>query len=91
LAALGLVIIPYRRSSARKELRQKIAALQDKLMSALNGQFQREIERSLRRLDDAMAPYTRFVRAERDSLGQKLDELARIGGGLNGLRNQIET
>ncbi len=91
LAALGLVVIPYRRSAARKELREKLAALQEQLMSALNAQFDREIERSVRRLNDVIAPYTRFVRAERDSLAAKREELTRIRGEADRFRVQVET
>jgi len=91
LAALGLVVIPYRRSAARKELREKLADLQEQLMAALNAQFEREIERSVRRLNDVIAPYTRFVRAERDSLVAKRDELFRIREAADRLRVEVET
>jgi len=37
-------------------------------MAAMTTQFEQEMERSLHRLGEAIAPYTRFVRAERGKL-----------------------
>ncbi len=75
LAALGFFVIPQKRRTAKKELRERIAALREQLMSSLNGQFNREIDRSVFKLDEAMAPYTRFVRGERDRLEASREEL----------------
>jgi small GTP-binding protein len=90
VAVLGLFVIPARRREAKKELRDKISAMQEQLMSTLTGQFNRELERSLQRINEAIAPYTRFIRAERDRLTEARDELNRIQGGLARLKAQIE-
>lgn len=90
VAVLGLLILPNRRREAKKELRDKIAALREQLMATLNGQFEREIERSLRRIDEAVGPYTRFVRAERSRLTAVRDDLSRLGQGLAALRSRVE-
>lgn len=68
IAALGLFIIPARRRQARQEMHAKVSAMREQLISSLRTQFQREIERSLQNIRSAIAPYTRFVRAERGSL-----------------------
>lgn len=90
VAVLGLFVIPARRREAKQELREKIADMRQQLMTALTGQFDRELERSLRRIHEAIAPYTRFVRAERDRLTETRDELTRIREGLARLKAQIE-
>jgi small GTP-binding protein len=90
VAVLGLFVIPARRSEAKKELREKINAMRRQLMDTLVGQFERELERSLRRINEAMAPYTRFVRAERERLNETGGELQRIQEGLARLRARIE-
>jgi hypothetical protein len=90
MAVLGLLVIPARRREVKKELREKIAAMRQQLMSALTGQFDRELERSLRRINEAVAPYTRFVRAERDRLTETHDELTRVREGLARLKAQVE-
>lgn len=90
IAALGLVIIPARRRSAKNELRQKIAALRQQLVYALTTQFQKEIERSLHNIDSAIAPYTRFVRAEQTKLLNAQNGLEEIKTELIRLRVSIE-
>jgi small GTP-binding protein len=90
IAALGLFIIPNRRRDAKKELREKIEELREKLMTGLTGQFDREIDASLRRIEEAIAPYTRFVRAERDKLTQVRGDLKEITEGLARLRSRVE-
>jgi small GTP-binding protein len=64
LAAVGFLILPARRRRARAELRLKMAALRERLVSALRVEFERAQERSAHRLSDAIAPYARFVRTE---------------------------
>ena len=54
--------------SAQRELADKIQDLRDRLMRTLTGQFDQELARSVHRIRDAVSPYTRFVRAERQRL-----------------------
>jgi small GTP-binding protein len=90
IAVLGFFIIPNRRHDAKKELREKIEALRVHLMNSLTGQFDREIEASLRRIDEAIGPYTRFVRAERERLTEVRGELRGVDEGLVRLRSRVE-
>ena len=90
IAAVGLFIIPARRRQAKTEMREKVAALREQLVSSLRTQFSREIERSLRNINEAIAPYTRFVRAERGKLLEMQTELDKIKGELDRLRVSID-
>ncbi len=90
VAVLGLFVIPARRREAKKELREKIEAMRLQLMNTLTGQFDRELERSLHRIQEAIAPYTRFIRAERDRLTGVRNDLSRIDESLARLKAQIE-
>ena len=72
------------------QLTQKIAAMREQLMSSLTSQFDREVEGSLRRIDESIGPYTRFVRAERDHLGAAREELNAVTQGLRALRGRVE-
>jgi small GTP-binding protein len=90
LSAIGLLVLPARRSGAKSELRAKVEAMRAKLLSALVVQFEQERGRSLQRLQEAIAPYTRFVRAERERLDEAEAELTRIRDGLGRLKAQIE-
>ncbi|HEY0512673.1 MAG TPA: dynamin family protein [Thermoanaerobaculia bacterium] len=90
IAVLGFFIIPNRRHDAKKNLTAKIESMREQLMTSLTGQFDREVEGSLRRIDEAIGPYTRFVRAERDHLTAAREELNAVTQGLVGLRGRVE-
>lgn len=89
LAALGLFVIPARRRKAKDELRGKIAVLREKLMAALTGQFGRELDRSLSKLEEAIEPYTRFIRSERDHLTKTRQDLDLIAENMARLETEI--
>ena len=89
-AALGLFVIPARRRRAKIELREKIAEMREQLAKTLRQQFESEIERSLREINEAIAPYTRFVRAERGKLTDAQGELEKVHTGLAALRTLVE-
>jgi small GTP-binding protein len=91
IAVLGFFIIPNRRHDAKKDLREKIAALRDHLMAGLTSQFDREIDESIRRIEDAIGPYTRFVRAERTRLTEVRSDLDGVSQGLARLRSRVES
>jgi len=90
VAVLGLFVIPAQRRRAKSELRDKVAALREQLVQTLKGQFEREIARSLQRINEAIAPYTRFVRAERSKLVETQSGFEGIKNNLNRLKTAIE-
>ena len=90
VAVLGLFVIPAQRRRAKSELRDKVAALREQLVQTLKGQFEREIARSLQRINEAIAPYTRFVRAERSKLVDTQSGFEGIKNNLNRLKTAIE-
>ena len=42
--------------------------MREQLVQSLHAQFDQEINRSIQQINDAVAPYTRFVRAEKTKL-----------------------
>jgi small GTP-binding protein len=78
LAAVGFLILPARRRHARADLRKKMSALRERLVTALRTEFERAQERSLERLTDAIAPYARFVRAEQTRWDELRTRLATL-------------
>jgi hypothetical protein len=82
IAALGLLILPHRKQTARKQLHEKIAAMRNQLISALTTQFDKEVQGSVRRVEDAIAPYTRFIKAEREKLDQSREKFTQLQSGL---------
>lgn len=90
LALLGFLVLPTKKRRAKKELTHKIKDLRDRLMRSLTAQFDRELERSVHRIRDAVAPYTRFVRAERERLEEARRELAASRGEISALQSELE-
>lgn len=90
LAAVGLFVIPARRRQAKIEMSAKVTDLRERLTNSLRGQFGREIERSLHDINEAIAPYTRFVRAERGKLKETQTRLEEIHADMNRLQARIE-
>lgn len=89
VAALGLYVLPYRRNKVKAELREKVNQLRIQLDTALTRQFENEITESQQRMREAIAPYTRFVRVEREKL-EKLDaELRMLKSNITQLHNEI--
>jgi small GTP-binding protein len=68
IATLGLFIIPAKRRQGKTKLNEKIAGIRTQLIQTLRGQFEKEINHSIERIQEAIAPYTRFVRAEREKM-----------------------
>lgn len=91
VAILGLLVIPAKKRAVKNELHTKIGAVRDQLMHSLNAQFTRELERALREIEAAIAPYTRFIRAERKSLQNMRDELANIRNWLESQAHTIDS
>jgi len=89
VAALGLYIIPARRRRAKKDLQEKVDDLRKQLSSALTQQFEQELTQSLRRIREAIAPYTRFVRAENEQLKQVEEDLHTVRSELQSLRSRV--
>ncbi len=90
VAVLGLFVIPAQRRKAKAELRDKVAALRQQLVQTLRSQFEGEIMRSLQRIDEAIAPYSRFVRAERARLLETQRGFEQMKDALDRLKLDIE-
>ena len=90
LAAIGFFILPAKRQQAKDQMRRKIADVRRRLSDALRAQFAKEITRSVERIRDSIAPYSRFVRAEGEKLRSVESELQEITMALGSLRARID-
>jgi len=89
LAGLGLFILPNRRRKARKEFRAKTDALRERLGEVVRRQFDTEINRSVERMRDAIAPYTRFVRTEHARMTEATSTLSEVDNETETLKDEI--
>ncbi len=89
IAVVGFFVIPSKRRDAKNGLSKKVASVREKLMQGLTGQFDRELDRTLERVQDAVSPYTSFVAAERDRFENSAEELNKLDTELTSLKDQI--
>ena len=89
IAGFGLFILPNRRRKARAEFREKTEALRERLGEVVRRQFETELNRSVERMREAIAPYTRFVRTEHARMTEARSNLAEITAETEALRAEI--
>lgn len=90
MAVLGLFIIPARRRQGKTKLLEKISAVRTQLIHSLQTHFDKEINRSLQHLHEAIAPYTRFIRSERDKITKCQTELLSLREEMVRLKGKLE-
>jgi small GTP-binding protein len=78
VAMMGFLVIPARRRKAKREMQEKVSQLRARLAEALRAEFEHARDRGKTRIDDAMAPYSRFVRAERERWTEARSTLAAL-------------
>jgi len=71
-------------------VREKVKALRQNLSRTLYQQFHHEIQRSIEAFQNALSPFTRFVRAEHQRVMQLLDQLEDVEETLKRLKAEVE-
>jgi small GTP-binding protein len=89
IAGYGLFVLPNRRRKARQEFREKTDSLRERLSEVIRRQFDAELNRSVERMRDAIAPYTRFVRAEHARMTEASSALSGIDREVETLKDEI--
>ncbi|GHO92267.1 dynamin [Reticulibacter mediterranei] len=91
ILGLGLYIIPARRKRAKQDFENKMEELRTRLRRSMSEQFQKELNNSILRVQEAIAPYTRFVRAEQKKTATTQEQLQHLHHDLLALKNEIES
>jgi small GTP-binding protein len=90
VAVLGLFIIPAKRRQGKTKLLEKIAKVRTQLTHSLQTHFGNEINRSVQHINEAIAPYTRFIRSEADKIMKSQAELENLKGEMVRLKGKLE-
>ena len=90
IAAIGFFIIPAKRRQGKAKLVERIAGVRTQLIQTLRGQFEKEINHSIERIQEAIAPYTRFVRAERERMLEMEGRFKDLNLEINRLKGKLE-
>src|SRR5687767_14493863 len=89
VAGYGLFILPNSRRKAREEFREKTDSLRRRLGEVVRRQFEVESNRSVERMQEAIAPYTRFVRSEHSRMTRAGEALAALDAETHALKDEI--
>ena len=89
IAGYGLFVLPNQRRKARREFREKTDSLRERLGEVVGRQFDKELNRSVERMRNAIAPYTRFVRTEHARMTEASSTLSEVDKEVEGLKESI--
>jgi small GTP-binding protein len=90
LAVGGFYILPRKRRQAQRDFQRRIAQLRTQLKDALTRQVHLELEQSTVRINEAIAPYRRFVQSQQQQLNEARAELVATEDALLRLRADVE-
>ncbi|MGI9188971.1 MAG: dynamin family protein [Longimicrobiaceae bacterium] len=90
LAVGGFYIIPRKRATAKRDFRARVDEIRAQLQGSLTRQVHAELEESTERINQAIAPYRRFVRTQQEQLNEARGELVATEDALLRLRAEIE-
>ena len=90
LAVGGFYIIPRKRRQAKQDFERRIEQLGTHLKDVLTRQVHLELEQSTARINEAIAPYRRFVQSQLQQLNEARGELVATEDALLRLRSDIE-
>src|SRR5215203_2009874 len=89
VAGYGLVILPNRRRKVHEQFREKTDSLRRRLGEVVRRQFEVESNRSVERMREAIAPYTRFVRSEHARMTRAGESLSALDAESRALKDEI--
>ena len=90
LAVGGFYIIPRKRRQAKQDFERRIEQLGTHLKDVLTRQVHIELEQSTARINEAIAPYRRFVQSQLQQLNEARGELVATEDALLRLRSEVE-
>ena len=90
VGSLGLFVLPQKRLAALRQLRTRIATLREGLENIVRREYEREQERADARLNDAIAPFTAFIRQEQTRLDTARQRSGELQAQLGALKAEVQ-
>ncbi|WP_158675050.1 dynamin family protein [Pelolinea submarina] len=88
-ATLGFFILPAKKKQTKNAFSENIASLREKLSKALMNEFAHQIDIQIENIQSTIQPYTRFIRAEDESISKAADTLKELSRNVESYRNKI--
>ena len=90
LAVGGFYVIPRKRRQAQQDFRRRVQEIRTRLKEGLTRQVHHEVTQSTDRINEAIAPYRRFVHSQQQRINEARGELVATEDALLRLRGEIE-
>jgi GTP-binding protein EngB required for normal cell division len=90
LAVGGFYVIPRKRRQAKQDFRRRVDQIRARLREGLTRQVHHEVTQSTDRINEAIAPYRRFVHSQQQRINEARGELVATEDALLRLRGEIE-
>ena len=90
LAVGGFWVVPRKRRQAQRDFQRRVAEIRSRLRDGLTRQVHLEIGQSTDRVNEAIAPYRRFVQSQQGRLHEARGELVATEDALLRLKGEIE-
>jgi GTP-binding protein EngB required for normal cell division len=90
LAVGGFYVIPRKRRQAKGDFQRRVSELRTHLKDVLTRQVHLELEQSGSRINEAIAPYRRFVQTQQQQLNEARSELVATEDALLRLRSELD-
>jgi len=90
LAVGGFYVIPRKRRQAQQGFRRRVQEIRTRLKEGLTRQVHHEVTQSTDRINEAIAPYRRFVHGQQQRINEARGELVATEDALLRLRGEIE-
>jgi small GTP-binding protein len=91
ISAAGLFVLPAKRRQLKKTFHDRIVDMRERLLQTMQRQFSAELDQMLSRIREAIGPYTRFIRAQREQLTNIQRDLSDVDVELGRLRADINS
>jgi hypothetical protein len=86
-----MCVLPAKRRKLKKEFHDNILDMRERLLETMRRQFGCELDQMLTRIREAIGPYTRFIRAQREQLTTIQRDLSDADVDLGRLRADINS
>jgi GTP-binding protein EngB required for normal cell division len=90
LAVGGFYVIPRKRRRAQQDFRRRVQEIRGRLKEGITRQVHHEVTQSTDRINEAVAPYRRFVHSQQQRINEARGELVATEDALLRLRAEIE-
>jgi small GTP-binding protein len=90
LAVGGFYVIPRKRRQAQQDFTRRVQEIRTRLKEGLTRQVHHEVTQSTDRINEAIAPYRRFVHSQQQRINEARGELVATEDALLRLRGEIE-